>query len=163
MTINYICKKNILDKLLFIPLLLLTLACSNDESSVPAENLSELEVSMIEGSPWNYNSAEFVSVAINEQDLSEAEMLQETDDLLNSVNLVFNNNRTVTLNSNNGQVVYDFSVSDATMTFISDGDTIGTLEEVQVDENQLSYIDTFEVTNDNGQTNQWKARLFFMN
>jgi uncharacterized protein YrrD len=90
-------------------------------------------------------------------------MLQETDDLLNSVNLVYNNNRTVTLKSNNGKVVYDFSISDATKTFTSDGDTIGTLEEVQVDENQFSYLDTFEVANENGQTNQWKARLFFIN
>ena len=49
------------------------------------------------------------------------------------------------------------------MTFTSNGDTIGTLEGVQVDENQLSYIDTFEVTDDNDQTNQWKARLFFTN
>lgn len=149
--------------LLLIPILLFVFACSDDESSVPAENLSELELSMIDGSPWDYDSAEFVSVSTNEQDLSEAEMLQETDDLLNSVTLVFNNDRTVVLNSNNGQVVYDFSISNGNMTFTSNGDTIGTLEGVQVDENQLSYIDTFEVTDDNDQTNQWKVRLFFTN
>ena len=91
-------------------------------------------------------------------------MLQETDDLLNSVTLDFNNDRTVTLNSENGQVVYDFSLSNGDMTFISNnGEEIGTLEGVQVDENQLSCIDTFEVIDDNSQTNQWKARLFFTN
>lgn len=153
-----------MEKLLFIPILLFVFACSDDESSVPAEDLSELELSMIDGSPWDYDSAEFVSVSTNEQDLSEAEMLQETDMLLNSVTLDFNNDRTVTLNSENGQVVYDFSLSNGDMTFISNnGEEIGTLEGVQVDENQLSYIDTFEVTDDNDQTNQWKARLFFTN
>jgi|GEM_PF-6927705 len=150
-------------KILLLSVSLFLLTCSDDDDTSPAEDLTDLELSLIDGSPWEFESTHFISVESNEQNLSENEMLQISEDQLNSVSLNFRNNRTVTLNSNNGQVVYDFSISDATMTFISDGDTIGTLEEVQVDENQLSYIDTFELTNDNGQTNQWKARLFFMN
>ena len=150
-------------KILFISVLLFSLACSDDDDTVPAEDLTQLELSLINGSPWEFESTQFVSVESNEQNLSENEMLQISEDQLNSVSLNFRNNRTVQLSGSNSQISYEFTASNGTMVFTSSGEEIGTLESVEVNQNELSYIDTFTNTDDNSQTTVWKAKLFFVN
>ena len=141
---------------------LFLLACSDDDSA-PVEDLTELELSLINGSPWEFENAEFVSEETNEQGLSEDSMLQESNDQMNSVSLDFNNNRTVSISGSNSQVTYDFTASNGKMVFTSSGDEIGTLTSVEVGQDELSYIDTFTDENNNSQTTIWKARLFFTN
>ena len=150
-------------KILFISVLLFSLACSDDDNTSPAENLTDLELSLIDGSPWEFESTHFISVESNEQNLSENEMLQISEDQLNSVSLNFRNNRTVQLSGSNSQISYEFTASNGTMVFTSSGEEIGTLESVEVNQNELSYIDTFTNEDNNSQTTVWKAKLFFVN
>ena len=150
-------------KILLLSVSLFLLTCSDDDDTSPAEDLTDLELSLIDGSPWEFDKVEFVSTETNEQGLSENEMLQISEDQLNSVSLNFRNNRTVQLSGSNSQITYEFTASNGTMVFTSSDEEIGTLESVEVNQNELSYIDTFTNEDNNSQTTVWKAKLFFVN
>lgn len=139
---------------------LLTFACSSDDdTAAPPQTQTELLVS---GSPWNFSSAELVTIISNDANFTNAEMLDITQNA-SFPQFNFNSNGTVLLTNNGNEVTANFNIVNGNMTISLDGDSL-TLENVNITGNEFSYEvinDAIPVGGNTSQVSVWRARLFY--
>ena len=148
-------------KNLYLLLLLLTLfACSSDDDSSTTESFTKTEL-LVNGSVWNFENAEIVSVQTNNLDLSNSELLNITEQRTFPSSFDFKNNGTVLIVSDGNEITADYSILDNSIILTAQDDSTLDLESVEITENQFSWDFKFEEAGgDYGETvTIWTAKL----
>ncbi len=137
-------------------------SCSSDDDSnlVENENLTQTEI-LVNGSPWNFNNVEVITVERNDLELTNEE-LKNISQQNTFPQFIFNSNGTVLISNNGNEITADFIIVNNNMTLIAPDNSEFELINIEISESEFSYEQQFDAIGDNTSISSfWTSRIFF--